>query len=109
VCQIYEGLSQDKGYSCWLRTCQWSVIVRVMTTDDALLLARVRQMLQDGGARSVRERAGLSQTEVGQVVGVSGAAVSRWEQGTRLPRSETGLRYARLLDSLAKLGTGAVS
>jgi transcriptional regulator with XRE-family HTH domain len=79
-----------------------------MTTDDALLLAQTRQLLREGRARSVRQSAGLSQTEVGQVVGVSGAAVSRWEQGSRFPRSGAGLRDARLLHSLAKLGAGAM-
>jgi transcriptional regulator with XRE-family HTH domain len=78
-----------------------------MTTDDALLLAKTRLMVREGRAQSVRQAAGLSQGEIGQVVGVTAAAVSRWERGNRLPRSEAGLRYARLLDSLAKMGAGA--
>jgi transcriptional regulator with XRE-family HTH domain len=78
-----------------------------MTTDDALLLAKTRLMVREGRAQGVRQAAGLSQGEIGQVVGVTAAAVSRWERGNRLPRSEAGLRYARLLDSLAKMGAGA--
>ena len=59
-------------------------------------------MTKDGRARTVRTTAGLSQAEVGQTVGVTAAAVSRWERGERLPQSYAAMRYARLLDALAK-------
>jgi transcriptional regulator with XRE-family HTH domain len=74
-----------------------------MTNDDALLLAKTRQMVRERRAQAVRQAAGLSQHEVGQVVGVTAAAVSRWERGNRLPQSVPALRYGRLLESLAKL------
>jgi DNA-binding transcriptional regulator YiaG len=74
-----------------------------MTSDDALLLAKTRQLIREGRAQGIRQDAHLSQHEVGQVVGVTGAAVSQWERGNRLPRSDPALRYARLLDSLAKM------
>lgn len=74
-----------------------------MTSDDALLLARTRQLVRERRTQGIRQDAGLSQHEVGQVVGVTAAAVSRWEHGNRLPRSGPALRYARLLDSLAKM------
>ena len=73
-----------------------------MRRDDLLLLAETRRMAKDGRARSVRTTAGLSQTEVGQAVGVTAGAVSRWERGERLPRTDAAMRYARLLDALAK-------
>jgi transcriptional regulator with XRE-family HTH domain len=71
-----------------------------MNTKEALLVARARRAVQDGRARSVREAAGLSQHEVGAVVRVTAAAVSRWESGVRLPRGEAAIRYAKFLDRL---------
>lgn len=59
-------------------------------------------MAKDGRARDVRMTAGLSQSEVGQAVGVTAAAVSRWERGERLPRTDAAIRYARLLHALTK-------
>jgi transcriptional regulator with XRE-family HTH domain len=73
-----------------------------MRSDDLLLLAETRRMARDGRARNVRTTAGLSQSEVGQAVGVTAAAVSRWERGERLPRSVAAIRYARLLHALTK-------
>ena len=55
-----------------------------------------------GGAAAIRQTANLSQSEVAAAVGVSRAAVSRWEAGTRMPRGEAARRYARLLEVLNK-------
>jgi transcriptional regulator with XRE-family HTH domain len=71
-----------------------------MNANEAVLVARARHAAQDGRARSVRMAAGLSQHEVGGVCRVTGAAVSRWETGERLPRGDAAVRYARLLDRL---------
>jgi transcriptional regulator with XRE-family HTH domain len=71
-----------------------------MNANEALLVARARRAVQDGRARSVRLAAGLSQHEIGAVVRVTAAAVSRWESGVRLPRGEAAVRYAKLLDRL---------
>ena len=48
-------------------------------------------------ARDLRLQAGLSQNEVGAALGVSHAAVSRWESGKRLPRGDLAERLLRLL------------
>jgi DNA-binding XRE family transcriptional regulator len=49
--------------------------------------------------RRIRERAGVSQEELAQVLGVSKVAISRWETGTRTPRAtELCERYARALE-----------
>jgi DNA-binding transcriptional regulator YiaG len=104
----YNGGMQDKGYENRLQARQAFVDNRCMTGDDLLLLARTRQMVRDGRARDVREGSDLSQHEVGQAVGVTAAAVSRWECGQRLPRTGAALRYARLLEAIAKARAGAV-
>lgn len=43
--------------------------------------------------RSLRESAGISQQELATALGVTRAAVSHWENGTRSPRGEMRHRY----------------
>ena len=44
--------------------------------------------------RSLREGQGLSQDQMGDIVGISGAAISQWESGaTRNIRPENFLRF----------------
>ena len=50
--------------------------------------------------RNLRERAGLTQTDVAGVLGTDRASVSRYECGAREPSGETLRRYADLLDML---------
>lgn len=47
--------------------------------------------------RQARQRVGLSQVAFGAIVGVSGAAVSRWENGNRTPPASVLRLYAREL------------
>ena len=54
-----------------------------MSAEDLQLLIEVRQAIATGRAARVRELAGLSQAEVASLVGVTPAAVSRWEAGIR--------------------------
>lgn len=68
--------------------------------DEAIELARLRRLTKSGQARAIRLAADLSQQEVAQLVGVSGAAVSRWEAGIRSPRGKAALRYAQVLSGL---------
>jgi DNA-binding transcriptional regulator YiaG len=75
-----------------------------MNTTQALELTEARRLLQTGEARRIREAAGLSLQEVGEVVGTSSAALSRWETGQRRPTGRAALRYARLLARLSSSG-----
>ena len=82
------------GYPC--RT-----MVAKLTTKQAINLVELRRMLSSGEARARRERFGLSLSEVAAVVGVSPAAVSRWETGLRRPTRHAGaLAYHDLLQQL---------
>jgi transcriptional regulator with XRE-family HTH domain len=71
--------------------------VDIRSRVEARLAARA------GIARRVRERAHLSQAELATALGVSQAALSRWEAGLRQPRGEIAERYARELRKLARL------
>jgi DNA-binding transcriptional regulator YiaG len=71
-----------------------------MDTNETAALVRVRDLAQRGQARRIRLRAGLSLAEVADPVGVTPAAVYRWEVGDRRPRGEAALRYLALLDEL---------
>lgn len=44
--------------------------------------------------RAARDRAGLTQTAVGQLLGVHFVTVSRWESGTRVPSLDVLYRLA---------------
>ena len=68
-----------------------------MSAEDLQLLIEVRQAIATGRAARVRELAGLSQAEVASLVGVTPAAVSRWEAGIRRPTGGQALAYARAL------------
>jgi len=57
----------------------------------------VRRLAQNGGARVIREGVGLTASELAREVGVSPAAVSRWERGERIPRADVAERWADLL------------
>lgn len=59
-----------------------------------------RAAAQDGRIRVIRTQARLSQSELAAALGVTTATVSRWEAGTRRPRSAAAERLARLLREL---------
>lgn len=69
---------------------------------EALRLSALRHLTKSGRARELRLAAHLSLPEVGEACGVSHVCVSRWERGERRPRGAPALRYAALLDALAK-------
>jgi DNA-binding XRE family transcriptional regulator len=52
--------------------------------------------------RAARIRAGLTQREVADALGVTVGAVIRYESGVRRPRPWVAERYAALLEALAK-------
>jgi transcriptional regulator with XRE-family HTH domain len=71
--------------------------------DDALGRARDRRRLPAPAARRlIRERAGLSQSDVASACGVTREAVAYWEAGAREPRDANLARYLAVLDRLAR-------
>jgi DNA-binding transcriptional regulator YiaG len=51
----------------------------------------------------IREAAGVTQAEMAAVLGCSTPAISKWENGERVPTKFAMLAYGKLLDALAKL------
>jgi transcriptional regulator with XRE-family HTH domain len=75
--------------------------------EEALSAARLRRQLPPPQLRRLlRERCGLSQQALAAAVGVSAAAVSRWEAGLRTPRGDDLRRYAAALARLAAEAAG---
>lgn len=78
------------------------VCVMVTAMNEVLAIAQLRADVLSGRARSIRERARLSQADVARALGVDQPTVARWEAG-RPPRREHAARYAELLWQLDKL------
>lgn len=76
-----------------------------MAVTDLRRLARINALLESGAGRSIRQAHGLPLSAFADEIGVSPAALSRWELGQRKPRREAALRY---LDALEQL-TGRAS
>ena len=75
----------------------------VMETVDLIRLTTLRHWIKSGTAMRLRKDAGLSQSQVAAVCGVSAAAVSRWEAARRTPRGEPAFRYAWLLTEIERV------
>jgi transcriptional regulator with XRE-family HTH domain len=73
-----------------------------MTDIEVTLLIEARRACKDGSAARLREQAGLTRSEMARLVGVTPAAVSRWESAERRPTGEPALAYARALRQLAR-------
>jgi transcriptional regulator with XRE-family HTH domain len=70
---------------------------------DALQRARTRRSLPAPGMRrTLRQRAGISQTDLARALGVDRATVSRWESGDRQPDDGFLQAYLEALDRLAR-------
>lgn len=65
------------------------------------LIVEGRAAAGSGRGERLREAAGLSRAELAAIVGVSAAAVSRWEHGQRRPRGENAAAYAQALRQVA--------
>ncbi len=63
-------------------------------------LARIRDLVRSGAAKSIREAHSLTASDVARGVGVALPTVIRWEKGQRVPRGAPALRYGELLDAL---------
>ena len=67
---------------------------------ETMKRARLYVWLGNSEAVRIRKRALLSQPAMGDIVGVSGAAVSRWETGNRYPTGDRVNVYAAVLHRL---------
>jgi DNA-binding XRE family transcriptional regulator len=65
-------------------------------------LSHLRALTTSGQAEAIRKAAHLRRTDVASAVGVDHTTIGRWERGERLPTGEAALKYAALLDRLAK-------
>lgn len=72
-----------------------------MSSMDATKLIRVRRMAATGAARSIRQEAGLSLTELAEAADVHRTTIFRWEHGQRRPRGAPALRYLAVLEELS--------
>jgi DNA-binding transcriptional regulator YiaG len=73
-----------------------------MTEAEVLLAIEARRLLASGQAKSIRLAHGLSQADIGSVVGVSSWTVGLWECGKRDPTTAHGARLGRLLERLER-------
>jgi DNA-binding transcriptional regulator YiaG len=75
---------------------------------DLLDDVRVAASLPSPAARlAIRRRAWVSRERMARELGVQPLAVARWERGSREPRGELRLRYARLLGLLEEVVNAA--
>jgi transcriptional regulator with XRE-family HTH domain len=70
---------------------------------EVLAVTRARSWLRTGRARALRERAGLSQADIGRAAGTDPAQISRWESGKAAPHRRYALRLAGLYDGLEEI------
>ena len=78
-----------------------------MDATDLQKIAEAHVALATGQARELRKALRMSVLDLGATVGVSGAAISRWECGKRTPQGETALKYARVLEVLRKVASSS--
>jgi transcriptional regulator with XRE-family HTH domain len=75
-----------------------------MELDQIQRLLAAHQKVGSGTtARDIRQAAGYTQERVAEMVGVTQAAMSRLEAGTRKPRPETLLRWAEALVEMERV------
>jgi transcriptional regulator with XRE-family HTH domain len=79
------------------------MLCRMDAAEETLAIGRVRSWLRTGRARAVRERAGMSQADVGLAVGSDPAQISRWETGVYSPTRRSALKLARLYDGMEEI------
>ena len=74
--------------------------MRRVSVIDVVLRSEGRHAVSSGRLRRVRTAANLSQVELGRALGITAAAVQRWEAGERMPRGASAERLALLLREL---------
>lgn len=72
-------------------------------TEDISITAEVRALCANGEAKRIRESARLSRSELGRLVGTTGATVSRWEDGERRPHGARAVAYFQALRKLRQI------
>jgi DNA-binding XRE family transcriptional regulator len=73
-----------------------------MTKSELSLLIEGRTAASTGRGERLREAAGLNQSELARLVGVTPAALNRWEAGARTPNGGCAIAYAKALRKIAQ-------
>jgi transcriptional regulator with XRE-family HTH domain len=74
-----------------------------MKQNDLSLLIEGRSAVRTGSGQKLRERAGLSQSELARLTGVTPGAICRWEAGERTPSEAAAVAYAKALRRVEEL------
>lgn len=92
----------DNTFWTFRRRFQWRTVTFVIEEQavDLVRISRQRDLAASGTGRAIRLAARLSQEEIAQVLGVTRATVSRWENGLRTPRGDDAIAYGELLEVL---------
>jgi len=61
-------------------------------------------MVHGVNVKAIREKTGLSQEQLAQLLGISWVSVSRWERNVAQPSSAAAARLQRLRELLARIG-----
>ena len=76
-----------------------------MNLRDLERVAELRRLIVSGEAKALRLSAGISSSEVAGPCDVDASTVWRWEEGIRIPRGSTALRYAQVLAMLERVAS----
>jgi transcriptional regulator with XRE-family HTH domain len=74
--------------------------------EDLFRLVEGRKLIASGRARELRAQTGLSVIDFARACGCSAASITRWENGNRIPRGESGHRYTELVVALEERMNG---
>lgn len=69
-------------------------------SDELRLLLRGRRLGRDGVGRAIREAAGLSLRDLGELIRVQPSGLSRWERGEELPSRSAAIRWAAAIEEI---------
>lgn len=73
-----------------------------MTGAELALLIEGRTAASSGRGERLRKAAGLNQSDLARLVGVTPAAVNRWESGIRTPNGDSAIAYAKALRRISR-------
>lgn len=72
-----------------------------MTRSELALLIEGRTAATSGRGARLREQAGLNQSDMARLAGVTPASICRWEAGKRAPSGPSAAAYAKALRQIA--------